>query len=270
MDIERYLLVNKKNIDKALDRYLPSIKVKPQLLHKAMRYAVFSGGKRIRPILTIMAFEACGGDAATIMPAACAIELIHTYTLIHDDLPCMDNDEYRRGKLTCHKRFGEDIALLAGDALLTMAFYLFAEAGDIDVIKDVSKAIGSRGTVAGQAADISITYRRPPITRYEIDYIHAKKTAALFETAVRLAGIFKKAGWKKIDALGEFGRAFGIAFQLVDDLMDKDGYVKLYNEDYVRNRAGCLTEKAKQSLEIFGSKAGLLNEIADIILSRKC
>ncbi|MFH1076872.1 MAG: polyprenyl synthetase family protein [Pseudomonadota bacterium] len=159
VDIKKYISNKKKLIDKALDSYLPSQKAKPQIIHKAMRYAVFPGGKRIRPILTIAGFEACGSTNNSIMPIACAVELIHTYTLIHDDLPCMDNDDYRRGRLSCHKKFDEGIALLTGDALLTLGFQLLSETGDADVVKEISKAIGSCGTIGGQVVDIGLRTR---------------------------------------------------------------------------------------------------------------
>ncbi len=157
MDIRKYIRDKKRLIDKALDRYLPLSKMKPQAIHKAMRYAVFPAGKRIRSVLTIASFEACGGRASSIMPVACAIELIHTYTLIHDDLPCMDNDDYRRGKLSCHKKFNEALALLTGDALLTLSFQILSQVGNVEIINEVSRAIGSRGTIGGQVVDIMKT-----------------------------------------------------------------------------------------------------------------
>jgi len=154
MDIRDYINKKIQVIDSALNRYLPSSNTRPGLIHRAMRYAVFPGGKRLRPIFTIAGFEACGGRGNKILPLACAIELIHTYTLIHDDLPCMDNDDYRRGRLSCHKKFGEAIAVLAGDALLTLGFQLVSEAGNIDIIKELSQAIGSKGTIGGQVEDV--------------------------------------------------------------------------------------------------------------------
>jgi len=154
VDIRRYIAHKKGLIDKTLDKCLPSSRCKPQIIHKAMRYATFPGGKRIRPVLTIASFEACSGRGEAIIPIACAIELIHTYTLIHDDLPCMDNDDYRRGKLSCHRKFSESIALLAGDAFQSLSFQLLSETGNVDIIREVSLAIGSLGTIGGQVVDI--------------------------------------------------------------------------------------------------------------------
>lgn len=269
MDIKKYISNKKKLIDKALDRYLPSQKAKPQMLHKAMRYAVFPGGKRIRPILTIAGFEACGSTNNSIMPVACAVEFIHTYTLIHDDLPCMDNDDYRRGRLSCHKKFDEGIALLTGDALLTLGFQLLSEAGNADVIKEISKAIGSCGTIGGQVVDVIEEKTENRRQKADLDYIVSHKTGALFEVAVKAGGVFKGVGKKKIDALGNFGRSIGFTFQLVDDLMDKDGYAGIYSTGHVKKMAGLLTKRAKAHLALFGKKADRLSRIADFILERQ-
>jgi geranylgeranyl diphosphate synthase type II len=262
MDIKRYIFRKKKIIDKALDKYLPSKQSRPNLVHRAMRYAIFPGGKRIRPIITLAGFEACGGKGRGILPVACAIELIHTYTLIHDDLPCMDNDDYRRGKLACHKKFSEPVALLAGDALLTVAFQLLSEAGNVDIIKEVSKAIGSCGTIGGQAEDIVQQ-------RTDLDYIASKKTGELFRVAAKVGGMFKGVTKNKIKALDDFGRHIGFAFQLVDDLIDRDGFVKVYGVGDTRKKAEFLVEKAKEKLGIFGYKGCLLIKIADLILERR-
>ncbi|MBU4458216.1 MAG: polyprenyl synthetase family protein [Candidatus Omnitrophica bacterium] len=284
MDIKKYISKKKKVIDKALDKFLPSSKTRPQALHKAMRYAVFPGGKRIRPILTLASFEACGGNSNKILPVACGIELIHTYTLIHDDLPCMDNDDYRRGRLSCHKKSGEDIALLAGDALLTLAFQLFSEHGNREIIKEVSRAIGSQGTIGGQVADIEAKSEKRKATLRQaqgrpeqgrgtknenLNYIANHKTGALFEVAVKSGGIFKGVGKKKINSLGNFGRLFGFTFQLIDDLMDGDGYAKAYGRERTRNMAGDSNDKAKKGLKVFGNRAARLVEIADLVLKRR-
>lgn len=269
MSINEYIRHRKKIIDRALDKYIPVLNTRPQEIHKAMRYAVFPGGKRIRPILTIASFEACGGAGKKILPVACAIELIHTYTLIHDDLPCMDNDDYRRGKLSCHKKFSEDIALLAGDALLTLGFQLLSEAGNLKVVNEVSKAIGSRGTIGGQVEDILMTNSELRTPNSELNYIATHKTGALFEVAVKAGGMFNKAGKRKIEALGNFGRLIGFTFQLIDDLMDKDGYVKIHGPAHTRKMAEVLSGKAKAHLNIFGEKADRLSGIADLVLRRK-
>jgi geranylgeranyl diphosphate synthase, type II len=259
MDIKKYITGKKKIIDRALGRYLPASSIKPQIIHRAMRYSVFPGGKRIRPIFSIAGFQACGGKGDSIIPVACGIELIHSYTLIHDDLPCMDNDDFRRGKKTCHKKFGEDMALLAGDGLLTLAFQVIAESGNINVIEEISKAIGTRGVIGGQVADILGKDK-------DIEYINLKKTAALFEVAVKSGGMIKGASKREIDALGNFGRDIGLTFQLLDDLKDKDGYVKLYGACATKEKVGSLAKRAKSHLSIFGTKAGALLGLADSIL----
>ncbi|MBU1888263.1 MAG: polyprenyl synthetase family protein, partial [Candidatus Omnitrophica bacterium] len=249
-DIRKYLDIKKKAINKALDKYLPSRETVPKVIHRAMRYAVFSGGKRIRPILTIASFEACGKKGDSIVPIACAVELIHTYTLIHDDMPCMDNDDLRRGKSNCHKKFNEAIALLAGDALLTFGFQLLSDSGNIEIAREVSRAVGSQGTIGGQVVDIDLHSALRPCsgqakrTPYhegteqvahsaELDYVVSNKTGALFRIACEAGAIFSNAGKKKIKALGDFGKNFGVTFQLVDDLIDKDGYIKVYGADHV-------------------------------------
>ncbi len=265
MDIKKYIANKKKVIDKALDRCLPPTKEKPESIHRAMRYAVFSGGKRIRPVMTIASFEACGGKGASIVPIACAIELIHTYTLIHDDLPCMDNDDYRRGRASCHKKFNEEIALLAGDALLTMGFELLSGAGNLDILRDISMAVGSRGTIGGQVVDMEGANKK----KRDLDYIAAKKTGALFEAALKAGCVFKGAGKKKIDAINDFGRHIGFTFQLIDDLIDKDGYVRVYGKEHVRKMAELLNKRAKSHLSIFGNNANRLSGIADLILERR-
>lgn len=266
MDIKKYIIDKKKIIDKALDRYLPASNVKPEIIHKAMRYSIFPGGKRIRPVFTIAGFEACGGKGNSIIPVACAIELIHSYTLIHDDLPCMDDDDYRRGKPACHKKFREDIALLAGDALLTLAFQVLAEAGNIEVIKEVSKAVGSSGTIGGQVVDVLNKETEDRRQKTDIEYISLKKTAALFETAIKSGAIFSGASNAKINALGAFGKDIGLTFQLMDDLADMDGYVKIYGAGYTKKAASSLAKRAKSHLNIFGKKADKLSELADLIV----
>jgi geranylgeranyl diphosphate synthase type II len=265
MDIEKYIAGKKNIIDKALDRYLPEDSLKPQIIHRAMRYSVFPGGKRIRPIFTIAGFEVCGGKGGSVMPVACGIELIHSYTLIHDDLPCMDNDDFRRGKHSCHKKFGEDIALLAGDGLLTLAFQVIAESGNISAIKEISKAIGTCGVIGGQVMDILVQSSKFKVQKEHIEYINLNKTAVLFEVAVKSGGIVKGASDKEINALGNFGRNIGVAFQLLDDLKDKDGYVNLYGEKRTKEKAENLAGAAKNHLKIFGKKANRLLELADLI-----
>lgn len=268
MDIEKYITDKKKIIDKALDVYLPSVSLKPQIIHRAMRYSVFPGGKRIRPVFTLAGFEICGGKGNKAMPAACGIELVHSSTLIHDDMPCMDDDDFRRGKKACHKKFGESIALLAGDGLLMLAFQVITESGNMEVVKEISKTVGTRGTIGGQVADILARDLKPEAQRKYIEYINLNKTAVLFEAAVKSGGIIAGAGRKEISALGNFGRDIGLTFQLLDDLKDKDGYARLFGINRTKEKAEFLAKKAKSHLNIFGKKAETLLNLADLIVAR--
>lgn len=205
-------------IDKALDKYLPPETAEPKILHRAMRYSVFPGGKRIRPIILIETAMACGGNAKNAMPAAAAVELVHAYSLIHDDLPSMDDDDYRRGKLSCHKKFGEAIAILAGDALLTLAFEIisggYSPKISVAMIKELSGAIGSKGMVAGQAFDIA-----GDKDKVKVNHL---KTAKLFAASAALGAISAGAKPAKIKALRRAGADFGMKFQAADDVEDKD------------------------------------------------
>src|ERR1700720_1600805 len=183
MNLKNYLRVRQKTIDRALDRYLPKAKRKPATLHRAMRYSLFAGGKRLRPILCLAAAEACGGKIGNALPLACAMECIHTYSLVHDDLPSMDNDDFRRGRPTCHKVFGEGIAVLAGDPLLTMAFEIVSHAKPphryepFTLLREVAVAAGSRKLIAGQVADLEAEGKKVGFD--DLRYIHQNKTAAI-------------------------------------------------------------------------------------------
>src|SRR5437764_8024685 len=196
MDLKRYLADRQQQIDRALDRFLPKASVPPVTLHKAMRYSLFAGGKRLRPILCLAAAEACGGKTTAALPHACAVECIHTYSLIHDDLPSMDNDDLRRGRPTCHKVFGDGIAILAGDALLTIAFEIATKAGPVsrydvrDIFREISEAAGSRKLIAGQVADLEDEGK--DVNRDQLRYIHQNKTAAILTTSVRIGGMCAK------------------------------------------------------------------------------
>ena len=249
-----------KFIDKNLDVFLPSAKDAPEILHEAMRYSVFSGGKRIRPVILTEAALACGGRVKDAAAAFCAVELIHTYSLIHDDLPSMDDDDYRRGKLSCHKKYGEAVAILAGDALLTMAFGLIADNYEpvraSKMIKELSQAIGSCGMVGGQALDIA------PGRHKKIDEINLLKTAKLFESAAVLGALAAGADKKKTEAMRKYGLNIGIVFQAVDDKLDGE-------LNFSPKHVNILTNKAKDALKIFGRKGARLGEIADYILTRK-
>jgi geranylgeranyl diphosphate synthase type II len=225
-DLAAYMADRAQAVDGALDRFLPRESLPPESLHKAMRYSVFAGGKRLRPVLVAAGAEAVGGTLEAVMPAACAVEMIHTYSLIHDDLPAMDNDDFRRGVPTSHKVFGEAIAILAGDALLTLAFRLLAncspargEAGRLrDVLVEVADAAGSAGMVGGQVADIECEGKVAGAAI--VDYIHTHKTAALIRASIRSGAILAGASPTELKALGIAGDGLGLAFQIMDDILD--------------------------------------------------
>lgn len=246
-----------KFIDKELDKFLPSEKIEPKILHRAMRYSVFSGGKRIRPVIVIESARVCGGRAEDAVAAACSVELIHTYSLIHDDLPSMDNDDYRRGSLSCHKKFGEAAAILAGDALLTLAFNIIAnEYAPLVAVKmagELSSAAGSGGMVGGQSLDIS--------GDKDLKRINLLKTARLFEVSASLGAISAHAGIKKLEALRKYGVNLGMAFQAIDDILDGDS-------SFSQAHAKAFIKRAKGALKIFGKKSERLSEIADSVPAR--
>jgi geranylgeranyl diphosphate synthase type II len=252
-------------IDSYLDRNLPSEKEEPKSLHKAMRYSVFSGGKRLRPIITLESAQACGGSQSTAIPAACAVELIHTYSLIHDDLPSMDDDDYRRGMLSCHKKFGEATAILAGDALLTLAFNIIA--ADLEpkkgsaIIRELSKGAGTCGMVGGQAFDLEYKSKKKNIKT--LNYINRLKTAKLFEVSAKAGAIASGANKKKIAAMAGYGINLGMAFQIPDDIADEEGYAKIFGMERARCDAQNFIKKAKYHLKTFGKRAKGLEAIAD-------
>src|SRR6195256_1535970 len=292
MELQRYLVARQKEVDRALDRFLPKESTPPTTIHKAMRYSLFAGGKRLRPILCLAAAEACGGKISAALPLARAVECIHTYSLIHDDLPSMDNDDLRRGRPTCHKVFGEAIAILAGDALLTIAFEIATHAKPVrryalrDVFREISVAAGSRKLIAGQVLDLEAEGRR--ITRAQLRSIHENKTAALLTASVRLGAMAANANPKQLAAVTAFGRALGLAFQVIDDILDvtqtseklgksagkdvaakKATYPAVIGLDKSRTEARRLTAKAHGALESLGENARVLRALADYLLARE-
>ena len=221
--VESYLRECAGLVEGAMERYLPAADRYPQPLHEAMRYSVYSGGKRLRPALCLAAAEACGGAAGPALPAACALEFIHTYSLIHDDLPAMDNDDFRRGRPTSHRVFGEAIAILAGDALLTLAFRAVVDAGGGDSVRtllvaELAEAAGAAGMVGGQAADMISEGGAVDVSTLE--YIHGHKTGALLRAAVRIGALAAGADGGALALLTEYAERIGLAFQIVDDLLD--------------------------------------------------
>lgn len=303
MDIKKYLQEKKEIVDSALEKYFlnrpdsAGEAVFPNSLHKAIQYSLSAGGKRIRPILSMAAFEAIGGRGDKILPFACALEMIHTYSLIHDDLPALDNDDYRRGKPTCHKVFGEPIGILAGDALLTEAFKLMTDRSIqefsirdggliLDVINEVAQAAGMSGMVGGQVLDIESEGKEVDFPT--IQYIHTHKTGALILVSVRVGAKLGGASEETLKALTHYGERIGHAFQIADDILNVEGkaallgkktgsdlsrgkatYPVLLGLEESKRRAKELVELAVKAIESFGPEAEPLREIAWFILSRE-
>lgn len=295
MDIKKYLQEKGDIVNKALDRLLPGENEFPQKLHKAMRYSVFAGGKRIRPVLVMASAETFGGLTDSIIDIACAVELIHTYSLIHDDLPAIDNDDMRRGMPTCHKVFGEAMAILAGDALLASAFDVMANthaSADeerlllLKTIQEIARAAGSTGMVGGQVLDIESEGK--DVAFPVLEYIHIHKTGELILASIRAGAIMKNAGDKELEAMTRYGEAIGLAFQIADDILDVEGnkedtgknvggdakkekvtYPSILGIEESKKRARELTDIALASVEGFGKKAEPLKEIAKYIVARR-
>lgn len=232
-DSINYFSETKELVDKLLDKYLPSESVEPFVLHEAMRYSVMAGGKRIRPILAYASFQYCGGEekgkTENIQKAMAALELIHTYSLIHDDLPCMDDDNLRRGNPTCHIKFGEAVAVLAGDALHDIAFSLMAQTRSADTVVELAEAIGTAGMIGGQISDVESEGRS--LTKEEIISIHSRKTGALIRGSIRIGAILANADEREFENLSLFGEKIGLAFQIVDDLLDIQGDEELLGKE---------------------------------------
>ncbi len=290
-DLQNFLVTRTEAVNAALDQFLPSEKTKPATIHKAMRYSLFAGGKRMRPALVLAAAEACGGKEAAAMPLACAVECIHTYSLVHDDLPGMDNDDYRRGKLTNHKVFGEGIAVLAGDALLTQAFEIAAlckswpRYSHQDIILEIAKASGSLQLIAGQVADLEGEGKKTSVA--QLRYIHERKTSALLCCSARLGGMSANCTPAQLQALTDFGYHVGLAFQVIDDILDvtqtseqlgktagkdtkaqKATYPSIVGLEKSRKIAAQLTGQAFAALKIFKGRAVALEALAEFLLKR--
>lgn len=285
MNFEKYL-ENKKNvIDEALDKYLPTEEEPTSIIYKAMRYSVFSGGKRIRPILTLAAAELLGNDSKKVIKAACGIELIHTFSLIHDDLPSIDNDDFRRGKPSNHKVFGEAIALLAGDALLVSGFDLVIKNSEVKeikkqavlkLIKEICFCIGTENMLGGQVEDINL--KDENIKKDDLINLYMKKTAALICLSIRAGAILSGAKQNELKALTKYGENIGLAFQIIDDMLDimqdqrdigKPTYANKFGLKESKSESERLIKEAKDALDIFENKAETLKNIADYLLTRK-
>jgi geranylgeranyl diphosphate synthase type II len=297
MPLKEFLAEEVHRVDTALDRLTPPGSAHPATIHRAMRYSLFAGGKRIRPILCLQAAAAISGDAAfsksTALDAGCALEMIHTYSLIHDDLPALDNDDFRRGKPTCHKVFGEAMAILAGDALFTLAMQTLVRLEGLEpivkirLIDELAFASGTvEGMIGGQVTDIEGEGQTP--TAELLDSIHHAKTGALLRAGVRMGGICAGGNSSQIEALSKYGEHVGLAFQIVDDILDveessealgktagKDAaqrkitFPAVYGLEDSRRMAREQASLAHIALEPFGPKARRLHEIADLIVQRK-
>jgi geranylgeranyl diphosphate synthase type II len=292
MDLAVYLKERRRIIEEALGRYLPSPGTEPKRIHEAMRYSVFAGGKRLRPILCLAAAESLGRDPLSALPAACALELVHTYSLMHDDLPCMDNDNLRRGKPTSHRVFGEAVALLAGNALLTKAFELVSliETAPppviLELVNRLARCSGSQGLLGGQVLDISTGEEE--VEEHTLEYIQSHKTATLIETSVLFGAQLGDATQEQRSAFGIYGHSLGMAFQITDDILDITGnemkmgkkarkdtqakkatYAAFYGLDTARYIAGNYIDKAIEVLLDFDDKAQPLREIARSVMHRE-
>ena len=291
-DLQGFLAEKTEAVNAALLRFLPKHSTKPATIHKAMHYSLFAGGKRMRPAICLAAAAACGGSDAAAMPLACAVECIHTYSLVHDDLPAMDNDDFRRGKPTNHKVFGEGIAILAGDALLTQAFEIAAQAkgwprySHRDLVLELARAAGSLQLVGGQVADLEAEGKEVSVA--QLRYIHERKTSALLCCSVRLGGMSANCTPTQLQALTDFGYHVGLAFQVIDDILDvtqsseklgktagkdvtsqKATYPKLVGLEKSRKIAEQLTGKAFAALKPFRGRAVALEALAEFLLHRE-
>lgn len=294
MEVPAFLLERSRQIDEALDTLLPASDQRPQSIHQAMRYSVFAGGKRLRPALCLEAGRATGADEGELIGIACAIEMIHTYSLVHDDLPALDNDDLRRGQPTVHKKFGEALAILAGDALLTRAFQILSsvEANHtryekrLRAMREIAGAVGTvDGMIGGQVADVEA--EGEVVSLDLLQYIHSSKTGALIRASVRAGAVMGEASESRIEALTAYGSKIGLAFQIVDDILDrvssrevlgktpgkdrskkKATYPALFGLDSSWRRARELVSEAVTQLQDFGEEAGHLRELARFCVER--
>jgi len=294
VSLQSYLEQQRTRIDRELERLAPPETAVPPVIHRAMRYSLFAGGKRIRSIFCLEAAGLVSPDPGPDIEAiSCTLELVHTYSLIHDDLPALDNDDYRRGKPTCHKVFGEAMAILAGDALLTLAFQVLSNlpqtppAVKADLVAELARAEGTvAGMIGGQVADLEAV--NGPVTPETLEYIHRAKTGALFCASVRLGAIGAQANAEQLAAISCFGENAGLAFQIVDDILDvessseslgktagkdvlqkKGTYPSLYGLERSKQMAATYIGQAKAALEPFGPRAARLKELADFLVFRK-
>jgi geranylgeranyl diphosphate synthase type II len=293
-DVPAILAERRQAVETALERWLPIQDVVPPKIHEAMRYSVFAGGKRLRPVLALLACEAVGGKPEDALPVAAALEMIHTYSLIHDDLPAMDDDDYRRGRPTCHKVYGEAIAILAGDALLTQAFLVLADPAALaipacrrlQIVAEIAEAAGSQGMVGGQAMDILAEGQA--IAQATLLYLHTHKTGALIRASIRAGGLAGGATAGSLEALTCYGERVGLAFQIVDDILDIEGstaemgktagsdvrrkkatYPAVVGLEVSRQEAARLLQEGKDALRPLGEQGRALAALADFVGRRR-
>lgn len=292
MTLSEYISAQQKAVDAALERWVPEDTENPAIIHRAMRYSLFAGGKRIRPLLAIAAANAVSDAPIGIESAACVLELIHTYSLIHDDLPALDNDDLRRGRPTCHKAFGEAIAILAGDALQTRVYEVLAQLicpaeARVEIIREIAHATGTvDGMIGGQVVDLEAEHKKPDLATLE--YIHRSKTAALIAASVVSGGIYAGGSAGDIVRLRIYGQSIGLAFQIVDDVLDltqtseqlgktagkdaaaeKATYPALFGFEESIHRADALVDQACAELNEYGEGAATLKELARYLAARK-
>lgn len=293
LSLSEYLADQVQIVDGMLERWVPDETVNPSSIHRAMRYSLFAGGKRIRPILAMASGHAISGNPVGIENAACTLELVHTYSLVHDDLPALDNDDLRRGRPTCHKVFGDAIAILAGDALLTLAFEVLSRLREIHpdrkirLVEELSRAAGTvGGMIGGQVNDIEGERQEP--TAALLDSIHRAKTGALLRASVRMGAIYAGAGDEELAALSEYGEHIGLAFQIVDDVLDveessealgktagkdqaqhKITFPAVYGLERSRNMAEEERQAAHAALAKLGERSDRLRQIADFVVNRR-
>jgi len=285
----------KAYVEKFMREFMPPENAYPQVIHRAMHYAVFNGGKRLRPILVLESAQVVGKDLTRALPVACAMEMIHSYSLVHDDLPAMDDDDLRRGKPTCHKVFGEANAILTGDALLTLAFEIITVCADLPgmdpryvakVVRETARAVGSLGMVGGQVLDLELEGKDTDF--FTLKTLHSKKTGALFRACLRAGALLFGVEDERLQALTRYAENFGLAFQITDDILDVEGdekitgkpvgsdekkrkvtYPSLLGMDEAKKLAKSSVEEAVESLNVFGAEADFLRNLALYLLHRR-
>ena len=292
MNIKTYLAETRKLVDEYLEKLLPPMDEAPETIHRAMRHSIFAGGKRLRPVLVLASGECLGGDRSVLLHLGAAIEMMHTYSLIHDDLPALDNDDLRRGVPTCHKVFGEAIAILAGDALMTRSYQVLAElpgvmdAVRVKIIRELSYATGTvRGMIGGQVADLEAEGKS--VNEATLEYIHHSKTGALLSACVRTGALAAGANDTRFEIMTRFGARLGLVFQIVDDILDvtsssevlgktagkdekvqKATYPALYGIEASKQKAQALIDSALGDIDGFAAEADVLRELARYFISR--